>query len=78
MIVPRFDSVELGEDRPPADSTQQWEELIDEVPSNNKSRQTPEHILVPPVYADEAYAGLDFLGTYPGIPPFLRGASATM
>ena len=78
MSVPRFDSVELGEDRPPADSAQQWEELIDQVPSYSKGWQTPEHILVPPVYADEAYAGLDFLGTYPGIPPFLRGPYATM
>ncbi len=39
---------------------------------------TPEHILVPPRYDESAYDGLDFLGTYPGIPPFLRGPYATM
>jgi methylmalonyl-CoA mutase len=39
---------------------------------------TPEHILVPPLYDESAYEGLDFLGTYPGIPPFLRGPYATM
>jgi methylmalonyl-CoA mutase len=39
---------------------------------------TPEHILVPPRYDESAYEGLDFLGTYPGIPPFLRGPYATM
>ncbi len=39
---------------------------------------TPEHILVPPLFDESAYEGLDFLGTYPGIPPFLRGPYATM
>ena len=39
---------------------------------------TPEHILVPPRYDESAYDGLDFLGTFPGIPPFLRGPYATM
>jgi len=33
---------------------------------------------VPPRYDESAYEGLDFLGTYPGIPPFLRGPYATM
>ena len=39
---------------------------------------TPEQILVPPLYDESAYEGLDFLKTYPGIPPFLRGPYATM
>ncbi len=78
MSIPRFDSIELGDDAPPSDSAQQWEDLIDQVPSYSKGWQTPEHILVPPVYDDAAYAGLDFLNTYPGIPPFLRGPYATM
>jgi len=39
---------------------------------------TPEHILVPTRYDEAAYEGLDFLKTYPGIPPFLRGPYATM
>lgn len=78
MSIPRFDSIELGDDAPPSDSAQQWEDLIDQVPSYSKGWQTPEHILVPPVYDDAAYAGMDFLNTYPGIPPFLRGPYATM
>ena len=78
MSIPRFDSIELGDDASPADSAQQWEDLIDQVPSYSKGWQTPEHILVPPVYDDGAYDGLDFLSTYPGIPPFLRGPYATM
>ncbi len=40
--------------------------------------QTPEGIAVPPV-ADEAHlAGLDFLDTWPGLPPYLRGPYPTM
>ena len=78
MSIPRFDTIELGDALPPVDSEQQWEDLIDRVPSYSKGWQTPEHILVPPVYGSDALAGLDFLNTYPGIPPFLRGPYATM
>ena len=78
MSIPRFDTIELGDTAPPADSAQQWEDLIDQVPSYSKGWQTPEHILVPPVYSSDALDGLDFLRTYPGIPPFLRGPYATM
>ncbi len=65
---PRFDSIDLGTDATalaaaPADVTP-WE--------------TPEHIAVPPVFGADDVAGLDFLETYPGIPPFLRGPYATM
>ena len=39
---------------------------------------TPEGIAVRPVYTGEDTAGLDFLDTYPGIAPFLRGPYAPM
>ncbi|WP_347343676.1 methylmalonyl-CoA mutase [Jatrophihabitans telluris] len=39
---------------------------------------TPEGIVVPPVYRAEDLAGVDFLQTYPGIAPFLRGPYPTM
>jgi methylmalonyl-CoA mutase len=39
---------------------------------------TPEGIDVKPLYTDADLAGLDFLGTYPGIAPFLRGPYPTM
>ena len=64
MSVPHFDGIELGDAVPPADSGQQWEDLIDQVPSYSKGWQTPEHILVPPVYGADALGGLDFLNTY--------------
>jgi methylmalonyl-CoA mutase len=40
--------------------------------------ETPEGITVPPLYTPADLDGLDFLGTYPGIAPFLRGPYPTM
>jgi len=76
--IPRFDSIDLGAPVPPADSAEQFEALLDAAPEHTEGWQTPEHILVPPLYDESAYEGLDFLKTYPGIPPFLRGPYATM
>ena len=39
---------------------------------------TPEGIPVKPVYGPDDRAGLDFLDTYPGIAPYLRGPYPTM
>jgi methylmalonyl-CoA mutase len=39
---------------------------------------TPEGIAVKPIYSDHDLAGLDFLNTFPGKPPFLRGPYAAM
>src|SRR5258706_4170164 len=39
---------------------------------------TPEGIAVKPVYGPDDVAGLDFLDTYPGIAPYLRGPYPTM
>ncbi len=39
---------------------------------------TPEHIDVAPVYGQDDLAPLDFLDTWPGLPPFLRGPYPTM
>ena len=39
---------------------------------------TPEGIAVKPAYGEADLAGLDFLDTYPGMPPFLRGPYPTM
>lgn len=40
--------------------------------------QTPEGIPVKPVYGPADLAGIDFLDTWPGIPPYLRGPYPTM
>jgi methylmalonyl-CoA mutase len=39
---------------------------------------TPEGIAVKPAYGPRDIAGLDFIGTYPGIAPYLRGPYPTM
>ena len=39
---------------------------------------TPEGIAVKPVYDEQDLAGLDFLSTYPGKPPYLRGPYPAM
>src|SRR5947199_9277164 len=39
---------------------------------------TPEGILVTPAYGEADLAGIDFLKTWPGIAPYLRGPYPTM
>ncbi len=39
---------------------------------------TPEGIPVKPVYGPDDRAGIDFLDTFPGLPPYLRGPYPTM
>src|SRR3569833_1049144 len=41
-------------------------------------RVTPEGIPVKPAYSADDLAGLDFLDTYPGIAPYLRGPYPAM
>ena len=76
--IPRFDGIELGSGAPPADSERRWEQLVSANASYSTGWQTPEHILVPPLYTDTDLEGLDFLRTVPGAPPYLRGPYPTM
>ncbi|MCL1907532.1 MAG: methylmalonyl-CoA mutase [Propionibacteriaceae bacterium] len=67
MTIPRFDTIELGSPTitaGPSSTGEQWE--------------TPEQIMVPPLFSDADLAGLDFLQTLPGLPPYLRGPYPTM
>nr|MEC9419280.1 methylmalonyl-CoA mutase [Pseudomonadota bacterium] len=45
---------------------------------SQESWQTPEDIVVPPVYGVQDLEGLKHLDTWPGLPPFLRGPYPTM
>jgi methylmalonyl-CoA mutase len=76
--IPNFTEAELGTGRPPADAAEQFAKLAGALPGYSTGWETPEHILVPPNFDDAAYEGLDFLKTYPGLPPYLRGPYATM
>jgi methylmalonyl-CoA mutase len=49
-----------------------------DAPSSDKSWLTPEGIAVNPSYGEADLAGIDFLDTWPGIAPYLRGPYPTM
>ncbi|MDT4945476.1 MAG: methylmalonyl-CoA mutase, partial [Pseudonocardiales bacterium] len=68
--IPDFGSATLGS---PAPSDAATPEPIDVAPW-----ETPEGITVPPLYTAADLDGLDFLSTYPGVAPFLRGPYPTM
>src|SRR5436190_7967978 len=55
-------------------------EPVDGAPAagGTQSWLTPESIQVKPVYGPDDVKGLDFLDTYPGIAPYLRGPYPTM
>ena len=48
------------------------------VSRDSESWTTPEGIAVKPAYTEQDLAGLDFLNTYPGRPPYLRGPYPAM
>ncbi|WP_019816488.1 methylmalonyl-CoA mutase [Saccharomonospora saliphila] len=79
MSIPDFTDIELGTPRPASRSD--WAEALHAATGKGVdalTRTTPEGIAVKPLYTSEDTAGLDFLRTYPGIPPYLRGPYPTM
>lgn len=76
MTVPRF--TDVGLDLPAAGQDHHKFEELMEGSGYSHGWQTPEHILVPPVFGGEDLKDLDFLNTRPGMPPFLRGPYPTM
>jgi methylmalonyl-CoA mutase len=78
--IPDFGSVELG--RPSATSSRDdWAQAFEKATGRSVAEatwETPEGIAVPPLFTPEDLAGLDFLDTLPGLPPFLRGPYPTM
>ena len=75
--IPRFGSVDLNGDGIPTDAKTQFDDHFHQV-GHSAGWQTPEHILVPPLFGSGDLEGLDFLTTRPGIAPYLRGPYATM
>jgi len=74
MSIPDFSNVPLGDPVAPDVLEKQWREAAGDRPSWD----TPEGIDVKPLYDASDLAGLDFLNTFPGIKPFLRGPYAPM
>jgi methylmalonyl-CoA mutase len=77
--LPDFTEVGLAEPQPGPHAEKQWRDALDAAGSDNgQPWVTPEGIDVKPLYTGADTAGLDFLATYPGLPPFLRGPYPTM
>src|SRR4051812_33773241 len=78
--IPDFGSVELGRPASGA-SADDWAKAFRETTGRGVEEatwETPEGIAVPPLFTPDDLAGLDFLDTYPGIAPYLRGPYPTM
>ncbi|TDE33591.1 methylmalonyl-CoA mutase [Actinomadura sp. 6K520] len=79
-MIPDFTEIELGT-APPADETaKRWRAAVTEAGTDPAAQtwETPEGIGVKPLYTGDDLAGLDFLDTYPGIAPYLRGPYPAM
>jgi methylmalonyl-CoA mutase len=79
--IPSFGELPYPERTAPTDAAKQWAELARHDTGKEPdvlTWTTPEGIVVPPLYTAEDTADLDFLGTYPGLAPFLRGPYPTM
>ncbi len=78
--IPSFADLPLGEPAA-ADGAAAWAEAFTAATGHTPEQvawATPEGITVPPLYTAADIAGLDFLGSYPGLPPFVRGPYPTM
>ena len=78
--IPRFDSIDLGLPRAAGDLAD-WRTAVRQSTGKELDAlewETPEGIRVKPLYTAADRQGLDFLHTYPGIAPFLRGPYPTM
>ncbi|MFE3253636.1 methylmalonyl-CoA mutase [Streptomyces sp. NPDC059209] len=81
MTVPDFTGIDLGPATPTGGHEDQWRTAVKESTGRSDADlvwNTPEGIDVKPLYTPQDLAGLDFLGTYPGIAPYLRGPYPTM
>ena len=83
--IPNFADVELDDDARDraglADAVSTWQAAIERETGKSLDAlvwDTPEGIGVKPLYTAADLDGLDFLETYPGIAPFLRGPYPTM
>jgi methylmalonyl-CoA mutase len=78
--LPDFTEVGLAEPPEPGPHAEkQWRDALDAAGEHSgQPWVTPEGIDVKPLYTGADTGGLDFLATYPGLPPYLRGPYPTM
>ena len=81
-MIPDFTTIGLEADgAAPAATGAQWRQAWQQATGKDTGDlvwDTPEGIAVKPLYTADDLAGLDFLDTYPGIAPYLRGPYPTM
>jgi methylmalonyl-CoA mutase len=78
-VIPNFADIELGSPTEPDETA--WQDAVHERTGKGVDAlawETPEAIGIKPLYTAHDTADLDFLATYPGLPPFLRGPYPTM
>jgi methylmalonyl-CoA mutase len=79
--VPDFADIPLGDVPLAAADGERWRQAVTEQAGDGGGGllwSTPEGIDVKPLYTGADLGGLDFLDTYPGLAPFLRGPYPTM
>ncbi|RJQ83778.1 methylmalonyl-CoA mutase [Amycolatopsis panacis] len=79
MSIPNFADVPLGTPEPGDRAA--WAQAVQDTTGKGPDAlawETPEGIGVKPVYTASDLSDVDFLGTYPGIAPYLRGPYPTM
>ncbi|KAB2352609.1 methylmalonyl-CoA mutase [Actinomadura rudentiformis] len=80
-MIPDFAEIELGTPGSADEAAKQWRAAVTEATGQDPDAQTwdtPEGIGVLPLYTGDDLTGLDFLDTYPGIAPYLRGPYPAM
>ena len=78
MGIPDFSGIELGTPAPDG-GADEWRTAVKNASGGDDLLwETPEGIAVKPLYTGRDLEGLDFLDTYPGAAPFLRGPYPTM
>ncbi|MFE5186437.1 methylmalonyl-CoA mutase [Streptomyces sp. NPDC056628] len=78
MGIPDFTGIELGTPDA-AGGSDEWRTAVKQATGGDEPLwETPEGIAVKPLYTGRDLEGLDFLDTYPGVAPYLRGPYPTM
>lgn len=78
MGIPDFTGIGLGSPSP-AGSAEEWRAALKRASGGDDLLwETPEGIGVKPLYTGRDLTDVDFLGTYPGVAPYLRGPYPTM
>ena len=78
--IPNFGAATLSDPTPDGLAPQQGDPPTESLPAGQEvpAWETPEGIAVKPLYTGADLADVDFLNTYPGRAPFLRGPYPTM